>query len=228
MDLPCRKYTGAASNDPHQIPDAVVVESEEGIENGRHQDAAARMRLVLLLEHSRIWPRSLPDSLLVRSSQIVTQRAALANSLPELLGQLAQQVVRFQVSPCVRDLMAKHLGIREMLEQRHHVGERLMKGPDVLVARFIEIGVHAIDERVGGLVSDDVVRETGKDGAAGKMATTLVAAGEIAEDERSLRRTVVGVGFAQCVRVDTQALHVAGLEGIIEPPSPVGAAGRLL
>src|SRR5215203_1485041 len=103
-----------------------------------------------------------------------------------------------------------------------------MEGPNVLVARLIEIGMHAVDERVGGLVSDDVVRETGKDGAAGKLLAALVAAGEIAEEERSLRRTVVGVGFAQCVRVDAQALHVAGLEGIIEPPSPVGGAGRLL
>ncbi len=54
--------------------------------------------------------------------------------LAELLGQLRQEVVRFKVAPCLRDLVSQHLRIREVLEQRDDVGECLMERPCIATA----------------------------------------------------------------------------------------------
>ena len=63
----------------------------------------------------------------------------------------------------------------------------------------------------------------------GIVLAALVVAGEVAEEERSLRRAVVGVGLAQGVRIDAQPLDVAGREGIVLAPVPRRvAAGAIL
>ena len=92
-----------------------------------------------------------------------------------------------------------------MLEQRDDVGEGLVEGEHVGVARLDEAPVHAVEQRVRRLVRDDVVREAGEDECrrAGCCAGSA-GAREVAEQQRLLLRAVVGVGLAQGVRVDAQ------------------------
>ena len=56
-----------------------------------------------------------------------------------------------------------------MLQQRDDVGEGLVEGADVGVRRLQEAAVHAVEQRVRGLVRDDVVRQAGEDHAAGHV-----------------------------------------------------------
>ena len=44
-----------------------------------------------------------------------------------------------------------------MLKQCHDIGERLVKGQYVRIARLDESMVHAVEQRVRRLVGDDVV-----------------------------------------------------------------------
>ena len=46
-----------------------------------------------------------------------------------------------------------------MLKQGHDIGERLVKGQNVRIARLDEPMVHAVEQRVCRLVGDDVVRQ---------------------------------------------------------------------
>ena len=56
-----------------------------------------------------------------------------------------------------------------MLHQRHDVGEGFMEGEDVGIRRLEEVTMHAVEQRVGGFVGDDVVRQAGEDHAAGHV-----------------------------------------------------------
>ena len=100
--------------------------------------------------------------------------------------------------------------MREVLEDGDDVGERLVEGDHVRIARVEHAAMHAVEDRVRHLVRDDVVREAGEDDAAGKLVARVGRRGvEVAEQQRRLRRRVVGVLLAQGVRIDAQPLHVA-------------------
>ena len=45
VELPCRQDAGAAGGDPQQVGDARLVDRQEGVEHGGHQDRAAVVRL---------------------------------------------------------------------------------------------------------------------------------------------------------------------------------------
>ncbi len=67
-------------------------------------------------------------------------------------------------SPRVRlDLALEHRRVGEVLEERDDVGERLVEGVHVGVGRLVEARMHAVEQRVRGLVRDDVVRQAGED-----------------------------------------------------------------
>ena len=76
----------------------------------------------------------------------------------------------------MRDLVAQHLGQREVLEQRHDVGEGLVEGEHVGVARLAEAAVHAVEQGVRHLVRDDVVRQAGEHRQA-RRGAAIVATG---------------------------------------------------
>jgi hypothetical protein len=95
-----------------------------------------------------------------------------------------------------------------VLEEGDDVGERFVEGEHIRVARFGEIGVQPVQERVRGLVRDDVVREAGKDQAARQVRPGVLGdRWKIAEEQGLLLGAVVGVGLPQCVRVDAKLAH---------------------
>ena len=112
-----------------------------------------------------------------------------------------------------------------MLEQRDDVGERLVEGEHVGVARLVEAPVDAVEQRVRHLVGDDVVAQAGEDRQrrrAGSVRSDRRR--EVAEEERLLRRAVVRVRLAQRVRIDPQPRDVLLDEAVA--PSVAGAATR--
>ncbi|TMQ12066.1 MAG: hypothetical protein E6J91_21555 [Deltaproteobacteria bacterium] len=77
--------------------------------------------------------------------------------------------------------------------------------------RWLDVApVHPIEQRMDGLVGDDVVRQAREDPATrevrGCIGSGCVALGsrEIAEQQSLLRGAVERVGLAECVRIDPQ------------------------
>ena len=57
------------------------------------------------------------------------------------------------------DLIQERLAQREVLEEGDYVGEGFVEGENVRVGRLDEAAVQAVEQRVRGLVRDDVVGE---------------------------------------------------------------------
>ena len=57
-----------------------------------------------------------------------------------------------------------------MLEERDDVGEGFVEGENVGVVRLVEARVHTVEQRVRGLVRDDVVRQAGEHEGAWRIA----------------------------------------------------------
>ncbi len=131
---------------------------------------------------------------------------AHARGPAELSSELAEQaLLRVDVATCPGDLMPKNLAEREVLKQRHDVGECLVKGEHVGIGRTIEAAVHAVEQGVRGFVGDDVVRQAGEHHAAGHVVTGIIGRrGEIPEEKRLLRRAEIGVRLAQGMWIDSQ------------------------
>ena len=157
-----------------------------------------------LLQHGRIGLDRLPLALRVLLTEIVAQRVAAAGRARELLRELAQHAFAREVAAGARDLVAQHARIGEVLEQRDDVGERLVEGEHILIHRLVEARVHAVEQRVRGLVRDDVVRQASEYGRAGRVPAVFRRGLEIAEQQRLLLRAVIGVLLAQRVRIDAQ------------------------
>src|SRR5215203_7165973 len=139
MNLARGKDSAATGRNAQQIAGTGVVKIEEGVEHRGNQNAAPFVRFLESFELKWIRLGAYPLAFVIRLAQVVTQRPARARGPAELLGQLAQQVIRLQTATAVGDLMAQDIGIREMLEQRHDVRERLVERQDVRVAPFTEI-----------------------------------------------------------------------------------------
>ena len=139
------------------------------------------------------------------------------------------------MSPRVRrDLAAPApRGMVKCCMQRDDVGEALVQRQHVGVGRLVEAAVHAVEDGVGGLVGDDVVRQAGVDAAAGHVVAGVVRRGlEVAEQQRDLLRAVEGVGLPERVRADGQLLDeaavVVGVLRVRPGPPEDGAAERAL
>ena len=165
MQVPCRQHPGTVAGDPEQVGHRGLVDGQEGVEHGGDQEAAPSVRLLEPAVGVRVGLGPLPlAGLRVDAAQGAPQRPALAGRLPELLGQFAQPVLAVQVAAGRGHLVPEHLGQGEVLEQGHDVGERLVEGEHVGVARLVEPAVHAVQQGVGRLVGDDVVRQAGEHG----------------------------------------------------------------
>ena len=141
----------------------------------RSDAAVVRLRQPHVVERVRLARLPLAGRL-VDLADGAPQGAALADRLAELLRQLAEQVLAGQVAARRRDLVPQDVRQGEVLEQRHDVGERLVEGEHVGVARLDEAAMHAVEQRVRRLVGDDVVRQAGEDRAAAAAPTMLPAA----------------------------------------------------
>ena len=52
-----------------------------------------------------------------------------------------------------------HPGIGEVKEQRDEIGKALVEGQHVDIRRLVEVGTQPIEEGMGRLVGDDIVRQ---------------------------------------------------------------------
>src|SRR5262245_31189632 len=96
-----------------------------------------------------------------------------------------------------------------MLEYRDDVGESLVECQRVGGRRLRKPAVQPIEQRMVGLVADDVMRQA----AENRPTRQIIAWGqfrspEITEQQRLMLRAVIGVRSAQRVRVDAQSLDV--------------------
>ena len=200
---------GAAGGDPEQVGDARACRSSGTRRTpprpGSRRARAARRSCVVV----RIGLARLP---LRRSSSTLpialAQRAVAARSPGRTAARAAPSRFWLARSPRVCAIWCRSTsGKREVLEQRDDVGERLVEGEHVGVARLDEAAVHAVEQRVRRLVRDDVVRQAGEDQRRPACSSgRRPPAREVAEQQRLLLRAVVGVRLAQRVRIDAQPL----------------------
>ena len=200
----------SAGGDPQEIGDPRLVDREECIENRRDQDRPARMGFHGRPIRGGVGGRRLPDArLFIDPAERIAECTVVADRLAELLSKLTQQVLRGEVASVLSDLVAENAGKAEVLHQGHDVGECFVEGQGVGVARLDESMVHPVEQRVGGLVGDDVVRQAGEYSPARQISARSLHRGrEVAEKESPLLGTVVGVGLAEGMGVDPEPLDV--------------------
>ena len=125
--------------------------------------------------------------LVVGAAQRVAQRSSPSGGSPELLRELPEQALAVEIAAGSPDLALEDGRIREVLEERDDVGERLVEGLDVTVRRLVEARVNAVEKGMRRLVRDDVVRETGEDDRPRRVVLVLRGDREVAEEQRLLR-----------------------------------------
>ena len=96
-----------------------------------------------------------------------------------------------------------------MLEQRDNVGESFMERRHVEIGPLRVAGMQAVQERMGRLVRDDVMRDDVENHRAAHYRAAAVGGREIAEQERNLLGIVVGVRIPERMRIDPEPRHVA-------------------
>ena len=64
--------------------------------------------------------------------------------------------------------------MREVTEQGHDVGERLVERGHVRIRLLHEVASDAVDDRVGHLVHDDVMRQARVDDLAGQVVSLIL------------------------------------------------------
>jgi hypothetical protein len=87
----------------------------------------------------------------------VAQGAAAAHGSPELQGQTPEHRLGFQIAACPANLIFENFGNRKVLEERNDVGEGFVQSQNIEIGRLVEAAMHAIENRVGGFVRDDIV-----------------------------------------------------------------------
>ena len=205
-----RQLTGAGGGDPDQVGDGRLVGGEEGVEHRRDEDRSAGVRLEGAPQPGRIR---------VLLAQRVPQRAAPPGALAELLGQLDQRRAGGQVGPVGLDVAGQQLRQREVLEQRHHVGEALVEGVHVDVGRLLVQGAEPIDQRVRRLVHDDVVGQAAEHPLPGQVPAGVAGIGtEVAEAQGATVPVVEDrVLTLEAVREDPQSVAPPPAEPPAQP-----------
>ena len=182
---------------PHEIRGPSLVDRQERLEHRRDQHRAAIVRFGQSLELVRV---GLAVDLEVDG---LAQRAAAPGGMAELLGQPGHQLARAELPAVGCDLGLDRLAQGEVREQRDDVGERLVEGETVDAGRLGVAAVKTVENGVRGLVHHHVVRQRGESPTRAGIARHRT---EIAEQQRDLLLAVVGIGFAQRMRIDPEPL----------------------
>ena len=166
-------------------------------------------RAVNLVRVRRLLPAVGPDR-----ANGISQRPAAPSGISELRSQLREPIIHPQVSARPLDLVEQHSGKREVLEDCHDVGKRLVKGKHIAIRGVHQPAMQPIENRMRRFMSDNVVRQTREGHAAGHAVGGQVRPrGKVSEEERLLRRIVVRVLLPERVGIDAQALHGHVVEG---------------
>jgi hypothetical protein len=79
-------------------------------------------------------------------------------------------------------------------KERNDVGKRFVKGEDVAIGRLTEPAMKSVKQRMRRLVSDDVMRDSGKHDPARKhIARISIRCAEVTEHQGLSLRTIKGI-----------------------------------
>src|SRR5262249_52488216 len=156
---------------------------------------------------ARVGLLGLPNSFLIDFANSAAQSSPHPDSTTELTGEFAEKVaIVSNITACSGDLMTQNLREREMLKQSDDVRKPFVKREHIWIRRVQEGTAHSIQQRMGGLVRDDVVRQAGKHHTARHViGRVILTRSEIPEKKRNFLGSVISVSLAQRVRIDPQA-----------------------
>ena len=205
----------AGAVDPEQIVGATHIDAEERVEHGGDQDRAAEVRIVDVgvdvvgvgrdAEGGAQAPFA--AARLAELHRELDQRIGLAHlgddfgrlvgrRSPAGNGRHRRKIGLIEAPAGALDRVDQGVLLGEMREQRAQVREALVEGQHVGIGGLREVGADAVDDRVGHLVRDDVLRQAGEDALAGKVAAlAALVGGEEAEQDAVRLRAVIGVGL---------------------------------
>src|SRR6185369_8190684 len=93
-----------------------------------------------------------------------------------------------------------------MLEQRHDICKRFVKGQRIAMTILDETTVHSVQQGMRRFVGNDVVREARKNDAVGNVVSGRARrCREIPEQQGFFRRAVIGVGLPESMWVEPQS-----------------------
>jgi hypothetical protein len=91
-----------------------------------------------------------------------------------------------------------------MLKNRHQIRKRFVKGQDIWATGKIKLCAQAIQECVGDLMDDNVVRQARKDKASGQVpAGDFCIRTKIAKADGSVLLIVIGVAIIAGMRSES-------------------------
>ena len=172
-DAALGQHAGSVAGDAQQVARAKRVDALKGVEHGRHQHGAARVRLdvVDVVGRTRFQrdPLLLPALLvLLPAADHAAQRPAVAlDRLAELRGELAEHAVAIHPPAAGVELVLHQLAEGEALQERHDVGEAFVERGDIRVRVFHVAVMDRVEDGVRRLVRHDVRAQAGEDQPAG-------------------------------------------------------------
>ncbi|MES0056553.1 hypothetical protein NKJ66_23385 [Mesorhizobium sp. M0078] len=225
--------SSADSENLEQIGGTTDVGGEECIEHGSDKDCPASMRLGDAAYTIRV------RFLVQRASQA----AAAARDLAELTGKLYERIVRrnlgadigvrrraFCVGCQARGVEAaagplqrieKRILMREVAKQRRKISKRFVKRGDIDVGRLGEMLSDAVDDGVGHLMRDDIVRQAGENGLPRQhIAVGIRTGGKVSEHDSVDIPVIIGVRLKHRVGVEIQTVWARAC------PMPVDLASK--
>src|SRR5262249_24033974 len=109
--------------------------------------------------------------------------------------RIGLELILIEPAACFLDRVEQRLLVRKMPEQGGEICKGLVKGRDLAVGSFREIGANTVEHGMSRLVNNDVMREACEYGLSRKISARLGFTGsKIAEQYPLGRRRIRGVG----------------------------------
>src|SRR5262249_6181189 len=114
-----------------------------------------------------------------------------------------------------------------MREQRAEIGKAFVEGQHVGIGGLGEVGADSVDDGVGHLMRDDVLRETGENALTRKVATlTGLARCEETEQDPVRLGAVIGIGLLHGMGIELENANIAllakGVVVLVRIPKTIG------
>jgi hypothetical protein len=196
-DFPLGQHAGSPRGEAQEVGNAPLINGQKGFKERGHEDGPPGVGFggCKNLPGVRFFGDPLPG-LGIEVSQGAAQCSVSADGLAELVGQLAEQALLFQVAPGAGNLLPQDLKVGELLEEGQDVRKGFVEGPEVSIGRLYEPAVQAVQQGVGGLMGDDVVGQAGKHNFSRHILPGHSRCrGEVTEKQGLFAGAVVSVGL---------------------------------
>src|SRR5262249_59565926 len=116
-----------------------------------------------------------------------------------------------------------------MREQSAEIGKAFMEGQHVRIGGLGEVGADSVDDGVGHLMRDDVLRETGENALTRKVTTLAgLVRGEKTEQDPVRLGAVIGVGLLHGMRIELENANIVllakGVVALLRTSKTIGPA----